>query len=351
MKRAIVLICFLLWASVALADTEFSRRKNQATRIPVTFRNSSTGALITTGTVACKCKTWTDAASPADMTTACSTAAAVQVGTTGVWFEPLTAAEVNADFAAVLCTNDATNAMPFVATINTRYGAQDNTTVALANCTQWNSAAVATPTNAGYPLCDIHSGTGTNQLQVAGGLVGIAASGIPYNAAAARGTAQSVTAGPPSTLVMAASEAFADNELRYNTMVTVVSATAGAGQSSCICGNTGSSDTLTLCDPWATLPTGTITYLLRSAPNCVALRPTTIGNRLDVAATGEAGIDLSNTKAGTDWFTATGLATSAVNEIVDQVWDELQSDHATSGTMGAGQSSSGSSGASTFRAW
>ncbi len=39
------------------------------------------------------------------------------------------------------------------------------------NVKDWAGAAVATPTNAGYPLIDIHSGTGTNQLSVSSGQV------------------------------------------------------------------------------------------------------------------------------------------------------------------------------------
>lgn len=42
---------------------------------------------------------------------------------------------------------------------------------AKADTVYWNAAAVATPTNAGYPLIDIHSGTGTNQLSVSSGQV------------------------------------------------------------------------------------------------------------------------------------------------------------------------------------
>jgi hypothetical protein len=82
-----------------------------------------------------------------------------------------------------------------------------------------------------------------------------------------------------------------------------------------------------------------------------ALRPTTAGRTLDVAATGEAGIDLDNTNGAlgtTDFdaafFTAAlfaagaldanALNTDAVNEIVDQVWDELKAGHVGAGSFG-----------------
>lgn len=87
-----------------------------------------------------------------------------------------------------------------------------------------------------------------------------------------------------------------------------------------------------------------------SAPFAPALRPTTAGRTLDVSAGGEAGVDwanvgtpgstvnlsattvnlvntvttLTNLPAITaNWLTAAGLATDAVDEIVDAVWDEL----------------------------
>jgi hypothetical protein len=115
-----------------------------------------------------------------------------------------------------------------------------------------------------------------------------------------------------------------------------------------------------------------------SIENRSALRPTTAGNTLDVSATGEAGIDwanigspttaqnLSGTNIDVDQvvasvsgavgsvtgavgsvtaavtvdtisanvITASALATDAVDEIVDQVWDELMAGHVTADTAG-----------------
>lgn len=109
------------------------------------------------------------------------------------------------------------------------------------------------------------------------------------------------------------------------------------------------------------------------------LRPTTAGRRLDVSATGEAGLDFDNIKAATapttltnitvptvttltngvsvaaggivansfglsaitedaiapDSITSSELAASAVQEIADQVWDELIAGHAGAGSAGA----------------
>lgn len=83
-----------------------------------------------------------------------------------------------------------------------------------------------------------------------------------------------------------------------------------------------------------------------------ALKPTTAGRTLDILATGEAAADVKlwltaavNALAGgrvdsrpslmgADTVNASALATDAVNEIVDQVWDELLSGHTTAGSFG-----------------
>jgi hypothetical protein len=96
-----------------------------------------------------------------------------------------------------------------------------------------------------------------------------------------------------------------------------------------------------------------------SIENRCALRPTVAGRTLDVSATGEAGVDwanvgspttsvtLSGTTVGTttavttvngmaaNTITSSALATSAVDEIVDQVWDELRANHVANGSFGA----------------
>lgn len=71
------------------------------------------------------------------------------------------------------------------------------------------------------------------------------------------------------------------------------------------------------------------------------LQSTTAGRTLDVAATGEAGVDFGNVlgtldaaEIGADAITAAKLAADAVAEIADAVWDELQSGHVTAGSFG-----------------
>lgn len=81
------------------------------------------------------------------------------------------------------------------------------------------------------------------------------------------------------------------------------------------------------------------------------LAPTVAARTLDVAATGEAGVDLDNTvgtlgaaqiatgaltaaKFAAGAIDAAALATDAVAEIADGVWDEAQAGHVTAGTFG-----------------
>jgi hypothetical protein len=55
-------------------------------------------------------------------------------------------------------------------------------------------------------------------------------------------------------------------------------------------------------------------------------------------------IDANSLAIGNNVITASALATDAVNEIVDQVWDELLSGHTTGGSTGAGLTSASSAG-------
>ena len=71
------------------------------------------------------------------------------------------------------------------------------------------------------------------------------------------GTAQAATG---TTLQLAASSAFADDELNGCT-VLIRSATAGAGQARVITNYTSTTDTAEV-DTWTTTPTGTITYIV-----------------------------------------------------------------------------------------
>lgn len=120
------------------------------------------------------------------------------------------------------------------------------------------------------------------------------------------GTLQSATAGTPGTGVLDAIDNFRDNNLRYNTAIHIVSATDGAGQTKCICGNVQATKAFTLCDAWDTTPTGTIRYSLVPAPNCGGF---VYGMTVTALA------DLFDTNSGTT--SAAAVAGSLVKEIVD----------------------------------
>jgi hypothetical protein len=93
------------------------------------------------------------------------------------------------------------------------------------------------------------------------------AGSVPWEVIVDQGTAQSATG---TTLVLRAAASFADNALNGAT-ITIISATAGAGQSKQIASYVGSSDTATV-STWATTPTGTIVYKIKgTAPTLAAV--------------------------------------------------------------------------------
>lgn len=159
---------------------------------------------------------------------------------------------------------------------------------------------------------------------------------------AARGTLQSVTAGPPGTATLAATEAFQDNVLAKNTALHIVSGTNGVGQTKCICSNVGSTDVVTLCEAWdGATPTGTLTYNLVPAPHCDAIQPATAGRSIAVESNGAVsninGIqvaalaDLFDTDSGTTYGSA--ISGSVVKEIADNAGGSSGGDFMiTSGT-------------------
>ena len=91
---------------------------------------------------------------------------------------------------------------------------------------------------------------------------------IPALGIVDNGTAQSATS---STLVMRSAAGFADSEL-VGATVQVVSATTGAGQSTLVTANVGSTDTLSVTWP-ATTPTGTIKYVVFGTPQSASDLP------------------------------------------------------------------------------
>jgi hypothetical protein len=129
-----------------------------------------------------------------------------------------------------------------------------------------------------------------------------------------------------------------------------------------------STQAATVTPNWETTPDGTTTYDILlpegvTAQMVKALVPTTAGRTLDVSSTGEAGVDWANVGGATtavaltntsiasvtgavgsvaaNGLSASSLATDAVDEIVDAVWDELLSGHTGAGTAGGTLSSVG----------
>lgn len=71
-----------------------------------------------------------------------------------------------------------------------------------------------------------------------------------------------------NSITIAASENFATNTLAGNNIVFIADATTGKYQTQCICSNSQSTDKLTLCQPWQTIPTGSIYYMILPAYHC-----------------------------------------------------------------------------------
>lgn len=144
-----------------------------------------------------------------------------------------------------------------------------------------SSEFTATPTIGGInssalaDLFDTNSGT-TYLASVAGSvvkeIVDNASGGS--NVTITTGTAQSVSAGPPAKMVLAASANYATNALNDNSAVMILSSsgnTAAVGQVLCIKSNVNGTDEVTFNRAYKSLPSGTITYAIIPAPNCNTL--------------------------------------------------------------------------------
>lgn len=128
--------------------------------------------------------------------------------------------------------------------------------------------------------------------------------------ALASGTAQS---GTSTTIVLAAAETFANDELNNN--VINIHTGAGAGQARLITDYVGASDTATVSPAWITNPTATSQYEVVNGPVFIA--------SIAAGAVSAAAI-------GTDAVDADALATDAVNEInatVDTALTDVGLDH------------------------
>jgi hypothetical protein len=91
----------------------------------------------------------------------------------------------------------------------------------------------------------------------------------------------------------------------------------------------GSVDSVTGAVGSVTGAVGSVTGAVASVTGSVASVTGAVGSVTGAVASVTAGVSL-----GTDALTATALATSAVDEIVDQVWDELTSGHSGAGSTG-----------------
>ena len=87
---------------------------------------------------------------------------------------------------------------------------------------------------------------------------------------------------------------------------------------------------LTVDRPWSINPSSNIPDTITIIPAGPFVRPTTFDRTLGVDASGQ--VTVGSMAANT--VTASALATDAVNEIVDQVWDEASNQHTSSGSFG-----------------
>lgn len=151
--------------------------------------------------------------------------------------------------------------------------------------------------------------------------------------ALATGTAQSGTA---STIVLAASSAFADDILNGN--VIKIHTGTGAGQSRLILSNTLADDTCNVTPNWTTNPSSDSQYeIVEGAANltAVSLTAQTAG---DIIADTEAVLSdteliLTDAEAILVDTEAAGVPPT-VAAIADGVWDEAQSGHVAAGSFG-----------------
>lgn len=136
-----------------------------------------------------------------------------------------------------------------------------------------------------------------NLTQIDGSATNGGTGAIPILGIIDRGTAQAATS---TTLRLRAAATFADDEI-IGSVVHIVSATGGAGQSAIITDYVSSTDTATISPAWTTTPSGTINYVVFSAPKA----PTDASALPQVAVASMAA----------NVLTASALATDAVTEM------------------------------------
>lgn len=308
MKRIItLLLTVILVVPSASAEVELRRQKNTATRIVEAIRSAADGTLITGAAgLDTECDAWSNGSDPDGFADISDEAA--EIGSTGIYQYTLSQSEMNHDFIVCQTKSSTTDAMTAVVYINTIHG-----------------------------------------TVLTGDDGALDANTIPNDAYAARGTAQAVTG---TTIQLASSETFGDDELNDTTEVIITSASTGAGQSRCIKDYAGSTDTATV-DTWTTTPTGTIKYDLRSNSNCIGnikkwngtavASPDTAGYPVVTIKNGTGSGEITTVSGlalslvgsmGADVITASSLSSGAGAEIAAAIWDLATSGHTSSGTFG-----------------
>lgn len=306
----------------------------------------------------------------------------------------LTATEMNADVVMIYVVDNTSGCVPFTATIYTAANLMDDIktdTAAILADTGTDGVVLAADAITAAKIADDafsseHFATGCISADaVADGTIDAGALAADCITSAkiaddalgsehfadsfytqlgivAYGTAQSATS---TTLVLAESSAFADDEL--NGAVVVITGGTGVGQSRVITNYTGSTDTAEV-DAWTTTPSGTITYVVfaaspASSTSLPAVNLTQIAGSAVSATTAQLGVNVVslsndaitaasiNTGAltadafaadaivaatlATGAITADALHADAVAEIADAVWDEASTGHTDAGKAGA----------------
>lgn len=324
---------------MASTDARPVPRKNAAFRHYFCLRNSADGTLITSWTSA-DSEVSLDGASFSDCTNE-----ATEIGTTGCGYIDLTSSEMNADAVVYKLTVTNTGAIPYVVTFF--------------------------PEEVGDYRANVEQFGGTNGT-FSGGRPEVNSTHISGNTATADnletlfganlilGTA---TAGAASTITMATGVTYGTNILARR-FITIVAGT-GVGQSRMILSNTNATPSvITVDNAWTTNPSTDSVYLVyghtgsdvrlfqgsnvsqwATAANVSAVETDTqdIQSRLPAALV-SGRIDASVGAMAANTVTASALATDAVNEIVDAVWDEATSGHSTAGTTGKALTDAGSAG-------
>lgn len=349
---------------MASTDARPVPRKNAAFRHYFCLRNSADGTLITSWTSA-DSEVSLDGASFSDCTNE-----ATEIGTTGCGYIDLTSGEMNADAVLYKLTVTNTGAIPYVVTFFPEEVGDYRANVEQFGGTNGTFSSGRPEVNTTH----ISGNTATaDNLETL------------FGANLILGTA---TAGAASTLTMATGVTYGTNILARR-FITIVAGT-GVGQSRMILSNTNATPSvITVDNAWTTNPSTDSVYLVYGhtgsdvrlyqgsnvpvqanvtqfgssagsfSGGIPAVNVTQFGgtngtfsgglpavNLVDggITAAKFAASSITSTVIATGAIDADALATDAVNEIVDAVWDEATSGHTTAGTTGKALTDAGSAG-------